>query len=73
MAKKIKISVVTVTFNAVELLQKTLESITEQSYENIEYIIVDGDSQDGTKVILEESKEDIDKLICEMTKEYTTQ
>ena len=60
-----KISVVTVSFNAGELLTKTIKSVIEQSYENIEYIIIDGDSQDGTKGILNESKEGIDKLICE--------
>ena len=62
---RMKISVVTVSLNAGELLTKTIKSVMEQSYKNIEYIIVDGDSQDGTKGILDESKEVIDILICE--------
>ena len=47
-----KISIVTVVFNAVKTLQETIESVLSQSYENVEFIIVDGGSTDGTIDIL---------------------
>lgn len=43
-----QISVVTVTFNAAKTLEQTILSITNQTYHNIEYIIIDGASTDGT-------------------------
>jgi len=46
------ISVITVCYNAEHLLKKTIESVIEQSYENIEYIIVDGASKDNTRQLV---------------------
>ncbi|MCQ2375424.1 MAG: glycosyltransferase [Salinivirgaceae bacterium] len=43
-----KISVVTITFNAEQFLPKTMQSVASQTYSNIEYIIVDGKSTDRT-------------------------
>lgn len=42
------ISIITVTYNASELLEKTILSVLEQSYNNIEYVIIDGGSTDKT-------------------------
>lgn len=47
-----KISVVTVTFNSIQSLQETINSVLGQTYENKEYVIVDGNSSDGTKEFL---------------------
>ncbi len=44
----LKISVATVTFNASDLIQRTIRSVEEQDYPNIEHIIVDGNSRDNT-------------------------
>jgi glycosyltransferase involved in cell wall biosynthesis len=56
MAKeKYIISVVIVTYNAAKTLQKCLNSIYEQSCKAIEIIVMDGDSNDGTKDILEQN------------------
>lgn len=49
-----KISLITVTFNSVKTLCDTISSVLFQSYSNIEYIIVDGLSQDGTIEIIKE-------------------
>lgn len=47
-----KISVITITFNAEQFLRETMQSVLDQSYTNIEYIIVDGKSTDGTVEII---------------------
>lgn len=52
-----KISIITVTFNAEKVLPITLDSIRNQNYNNIEYIVVDGASKDGT---LDEIKSNLD-------------
>lgn len=48
------ISLITVTFNSAATLRNTIQSVLAQSYSNIEYIIVDGDSKDNTIDIIRE-------------------
>lgn len=43
-----KISIITVTYNRLDGLRQTFSSVISQTYKNIEYIIIDGGSQDGT-------------------------
>ena len=47
-----KITVVTVVFNDVKNLEKTMLSVLNQTYTNIEYIVIDGGSNDGTIEII---------------------
>ncbi len=47
-----KISIITVSFNAASTISQTIESVLSQKEEDIEYVIVDGDSKDGTKEII---------------------
>lgn len=54
---KLKISVVTVCYNAVKDLEKTILSVVDQTYDNIEYIIIDGGSTDGTIDIIKKYTE----------------
>lgn len=43
-----KISIITVTYNAAKTIEQTILSVVNQTYSNIEYIIIDGGSADGT-------------------------
>jgi glycosyltransferase involved in cell wall biosynthesis len=50
--KKIKVSIITVTFNSERTISETIDSVLAQVYPDIEYIIVDGCSTDGTVEII---------------------
>jgi len=52
MENNLKISVVTVCFNAVKDIERTMLSVLNQTYPNIEYIVIDGGSTDGTMDII---------------------
>lgn len=59
------ISVITVVLNGDKYLEKAILSITEQTYDNIEYIIIDGGSKDGTLDIIKKYEGLIDFWISE--------
>jgi len=54
MANKPLISIITVTLNSENTLKNTMESVLNQTYDNIEYIIIDGKSTDNTLNIIKE-------------------
>ena len=62
-----KISIITITFKAEATLEKTLNSVLNQSYKNIEHIIVDGGSKDKTLDICKKFTH-ISKIISEKDK-----
>lgn len=55
---KAKISVVTITYNAEAVLQRTLDSVLSQSYPYVEHLIIDGASKDGTLALAEQYREE---------------
>ena len=59
------LSVITVVYNNVKHLERTIKSVINQSYSNIEYVVIDGSSTDGTLNILEKYHDKIDVLISE--------
>lgn len=59
------VTVVTVVYNGEKLLEETIQSVIGQTYENIEYIIIDGGSSDGTLDIIKKYEAKIDYWISE--------
>lgn len=59
------VSVITVVKNAVDTIEQTILSVLGQSYKNIEYIIVDGVSNDGTLNVINKYKNEISIVISE--------
>lgn len=59
------VTVITSTFNAADQLAGAVHSIREQSYENIEWLIVDGGSTDGTLEVILENEDVIDYWLSE--------
>ena len=60
-----KVSIITVCYNSSATIESTIRSVVSQNYPDIEYIIVDGKSQDNTLEILEKYKSNISKIISE--------
>jgi glycosyltransferase involved in cell wall biosynthesis len=63
-----RISIITVVYNGEKVLERTIQSIRNQTFRDIEYIIVDGNSKDGTKTIIDKYKTEISKWISEPDK-----
>ncbi|WP_242691521.1 glycosyltransferase family 2 protein [Desertivirga arenae] len=63
-----KISVITVTYNAERFIKDCVNSVVSQKYPDIEYIIVDGLSQDSTLHMLSPFNEKITKIVTEKDK-----
>lgn len=60
-----KLSVITVCFNSVETIEDTIRSVASQSHPDIEYVIVDGGSTDGTLAIIDKYRRQITTVISE--------
>ncbi|MEL6495689.1 MAG: glycosyltransferase family 2 protein [Cyanobacteria bacterium J06623_7] len=59
------VSIITVVYNNVDCLTATMESVLKQSYDNLEYIIVDGGSTDGTLELIRQYADRIDYWVSE--------
>lgn len=60
------VNIITVTFNAEAVVERTIQSVVNQTYENINYIIIDGKSSDATVAICEKYKDHIGTLVSEI-------
>lgn len=60
-----KISIVTVSYNAASEIEPTLRSVAEQTWRDIEYLVIDGASTDGTLAIVERYRDAVDVLVSE--------
>jgi len=63
-----KLTVITIVYNDVKHIERTMLSVLGQTYPNIEYVIVDGLSTDGTLDIIKKYQDKISKLISEKDK-----
>lgn len=63
-----RITIITVCYNRVFTIEKAIQSVLKQSYPNIEYIIIDGNSTDGTKAIIASHGDSISQYISEPDK-----
>lgn len=59
------VSIITVVFNGDRYLQQTIDSVKNQTYKNLEYIIIDGGSTDNTHAIIRENIDFLSQFICE--------
>lgn len=65
MREEIRVSVITVCYNVVDTIEETIKSVINQNYNNYEYIIIDGGSNDGTVDIIEKYKDKIAYMVSE--------
>lgn len=61
----VKVSVITVVRNAVDKIESTVKSVLAQDYDNVEYIVVDGCSTDGTFEIIDRYKNRLSAFVSE--------
>lgn len=66
MSSKLKISIITVSYNSAVTIKDTIESILSQDHENIECIIIDGGSTDGTLEIVRKYSDRISYFVSEL-------
>lgn len=59
------ITIVTAVYNGAEFLEQTIKSVLDQSYDNVEYIVVDGGSTDATLSIIKKYEDAIDYWVSE--------
>ena len=62
------ISIITVVYNGEKYLEETIQSVINQTYDNVEYIIIDGRSTDGTLEIIKKYEDRIDYWVSEKDK-----
>lgn len=60
-----KISIITINYNDAIGLQKTFKSVFSQSYQEFEYLVIDGNSSDGSKEIILQNAQHIDYWVSE--------
>jgi len=63
-----KLSIITIVYNNVQDIERTMLSVINQTYSNIEYIVIDGASNDGTLDVINKYNPRIAKLISEKDK-----
>lgn len=54
-----RVSIITVVFNGIDLIEKTIQNVLSQTYQNINYVIIDGGSTDGTVDVIKKYSDKI--------------
>ncbi|MFQ3578797.1 MAG: glycosyltransferase family 2 protein [Bacteroidales bacterium] len=60
-----KVTIITAVYNNVQNIEQAIHSVQNQTYKNIEHIVIDGNSSDGTKELLEKHKSSFSFYISE--------
>ncbi|WP_443936918.1 glycosyltransferase family 2 protein [Pedobacter sp. MW01-1-1] len=60
-----KLTVITIVYNNVRDIERTIQSVINQTYQDIEYIVIDGASTDGTLAIVNRYRDKISKIVSE--------
>ena len=63
-----KLTVITIVYNNVRDIERTIKSVINQTHKDIEYIIIDGASNDGTLEVIEKYREHTTKIVSEKDK-----
>ena len=63
-----KISILTICYNRVKTIEETIQSVLSQDYPNIDYILIDGASTDGTQAVIEKYQNQLTTYISEPDK-----
>ena len=67
-SSKMKISIITSVFNNVTTIRDAVESVLSQTYDDIEYIVIDGASTDGTTEVIKDYGDRVHKFVSEPDK-----
>lgn len=65
---KLKVSIITVCYNSAKTIEDTLKSVSEQTYNNIEYLVIDGNSSDNTNEIVRQYSDIVNVHVIENDK-----
>lgn len=60
-----KISIITIVYNGIDGIKSTIESVLNQNYTNLEFIVIDGNSSDGTQKVVEQFLNNISFFVSE--------
>ena len=60
-----KISIITISYNSKKTIEDTIRSVVSQKNDDVEYLIIDGKSTDGTLEIVDRYRDQIDVLVSE--------
>lgn len=64
-SEDLSVSIVTVVYNNVDTIADAIESVLSQTYDDVEYLVIDGASTDGTRDVIGEYEEEIDYVVSE--------
>lgn len=60
-----KVSIITIAYNSAETIEDTIKSVLAQNYPELEYVVIDGGSSDGTMDIVNKYKDQIATIVSE--------
>ena len=63
-----KVTIITAVYNGAAYIKRDIDSLAEQTYDNLEYIVEDGGSNDGTEDILRQHSNVVTRFISETDK-----